>query len=376
MLCPEAYAARGGVQAYSRRIAEILCDFGDRFGYGLKCVSYLDSAYDPLQHVRPVRYTHCVGSCGRKLGFVKTAVAGCMHDTRQTAVVTHIGQAPVAWALKTHGLIRGYVLVLHGLEAWCKLGSLRRRAAAGADRIVATTAYTAERFRSLNTIAERKLAIIPLSLPESDIEAPDAQDSGGSNFSILSAGRITTTDNYKGYDTLIDAVHVLRTRGLSATLDIVGSGDDVPRLIRRAENLGVSDAVKFPGAVSDSDLHRRFRECNVFALPSRAEGYGIVFLEAMRYGKPCIGGRHGGTPELINDGVDGYLVEHGNTAELANRLTILLERQDLRAEMGRRAFEKVRARHLYSRMRQQWFDLLSEITEDQNVRNCRCHNAA
>lgn len=376
LLCPEAYGAHGGVQAYTRRLAEILSDFGDRFGYGLNCVSYLDSSFDPAKHARQVRYRSFLGSGGSKIRFIKNAEAGCMKGNGQIAVVAHIGQAPVAWALKAQGLIRGYVLVLHGIEAWHRVSWFRRLASAGADRIVATTRFTAERFCSSNGISQQQLSVIPLSLPESDIPVPNTFDTGGPGLRVLSVGRITAADNYKGFDTLIDAVHALRIRGVAVALDIVGTGDDVGRLVSQTDRLGLSDAVHFAGAVPDDELHRRFQECDVFALPSRAEGYGIVFLEAMRHGKPCIGGRHGGTPELLSDGVNGFLVEHGNVGELAERLAFLAECRDARAQMGRRAFDKVRAQHLYPRMKERWCDLLAELTEGEHVRNCRVDSAA
>jgi len=366
LLSPEAYGTHGGVQAYTRRLAEILSDFGQQFGYGLNSVSYLDRAFDPLKHVRPVQYRRFHGGNGRKLVFVRQAALTCMQDSVDTAVAAHIRQAPVAWALKIHGLVRRYVLVLHGIEVWRRVNWVQRMAAAGADRIVATTDFTADLFCRLNGIPRSHVAVIPLCLAESEIAPPLSSPAASNVLRILSVGRITFSDRYKGYDNLIEAVHLLRTRGLPATLDIVGAGDDMPRLKEHVAHLHLDEqAVKFSGSVSDTELQAKYQACDVFALPSGGEGFGIVFLEAMRYGKPCIGGNHGGTPEVIGNAVTGFLVEHGNTGDLADRLAFLHANPEARADMGRRAYECVRSTHLYPQMRERWYKLLSALTEDE-----------
>jgi glycosyltransferase involved in cell wall biosynthesis len=69
-------------------------------------------------------------------------------------------------------------------------------------------------------------------------------------------------------------------------------------------------------------------------MPSRAEGFGIVFLEAMAFGKPVIGGKHGGTPDVVRDGVTGFLVEYGDVDGLAARILSLLQDEGLQKQMG------------------------------------------
>ncbi len=80
-------------------------------------------------------------------------------------------------------------------------------------------------------------------------------------------------------------------------------------------------ACAFLDRSTDSELAACYAAAEVFALPSRGEGFGLVYLEAMARGKPVIGGAHGGAPEVIQDGVTGYVVQHGDTLQLVRRST-------------------------------------------------------
>ena len=79
----------------------------------------------------------------------------------------------------------------------------------------------------------------------------------------------------------------------------------------------------------------------IFALPSQAEGFGLVYLEAMACCKPVIGGAHGGAPEVIIDGVTGYLVQHGDAPQLSIAIETLLSDPALAREMGARGCQRV-----------------------------------
>jgi glycosyltransferase involved in cell wall biosynthesis len=119
--------------------------------------------------------------------------------------------------------------------------------------------------------------------------------------------------------------------------------------------------VQFLGAVSDSELHTQYQKCDVFAMPSKCEGFGIVFLEAMRYGKPCIGGNHGGTPEVIDHGVNGFLVDHDDAPLIATYLRQLAEQPSTVECMGRNAQTAVENKYLYTHLEKRWLCLLEEL---------------
>jgi glycosyltransferase involved in cell wall biosynthesis len=278
----------------------------------------------------------------------------------------HTGIAPVAWLLGKAGMGGRYILVLHGIEAWRRLGTADRMAAGAARWIVATTRYTAAIFARENGIPTERIRVIPLALGESTAPADgDREESRPTaGLRVLAVGRLSSSDAYKGFDALIDAVGAARSGGDEVSLTVIGSGDDLPRLNRRAAACGLNGSVQFLGSVSDARLHEALRSSDVFAMPSRGEGFGIAYLEAMRYGRPCIAGNHGGAPELIEDGADGFLVEHGSIEQVTSRLLTLCRNPGLRRQMGDRARRKVETQYLFGSMRDRWFELLDAALDE------------
>src|SRR6185369_612703 len=106
---------------------------------------------------------------------------------------------------------------------------------------------------------------------------------------VLVVTRLTLADRYKGVEHLIGAMSAVRAAVPGATLRIIGRGDDLSRLQALRDQLGLKNAVEFLGYVDDARLAAELRTCRLFALPSKKEGFGLVFLEAMAHGRPCLG---------------------------------------------------------------------------------------
>jgi phosphatidyl-myo-inositol dimannoside synthase len=115
---------------------------------------------------------------------------------------------------------------------------------------------------------------------------------------------------------MIEAMPAVRAAIPAARLRIVGRGDDRSRLEALRDHLGMQEVVEFTGFIDDSRLAEEMRTCRLFALPSRKEGFGLVFLEAMAHGRPCLGARAGGVPEVISPAT-GLMVDYGDVAALS-----------------------------------------------------------
>jgi glycosyltransferase involved in cell wall biosynthesis len=142
---------------------------------------------------------------------------------------------------------------------------------------------------------------------------------------LMTVSRLSSLERYKGHDRVIRTLpRVLKQRPDTIYL-IVGDGDDRPRLESLAVECGVRKNVLFTGSVPPEELPDYFRLADVFVMPSVAEGFGIVFLEAMATGIRVIGGSQDGSRDALCDGALGTLVDPENGEELASAIITALD---------------------------------------------------
>ena len=146
----------------------------------------------------------------------------------------------------------------------------------------------------------------------------------------------------KGIFDLVSVVKRLIDEGYDVYLDIGGNGE-VGRLME--EILRAGGRIRFHGWVTGADKENLLAQADIYVLPSYGEGMPISVLEAMSYGIPVVSTRVGGIPELVEDGVSGFLIAAGDREALYARLRILLENRGMRAEMGKKAREAVEKHH-------------------------------
>ena len=131
-----------------------------------------------------------------------------------------------------------------------------------------------------------------------------------------------------------------------ARILFVGNGEREASLQRRIHTLDLSNNVSLLGSLPESDLHALIASCDCLCLPSveRTEAFGLVLLEAMRYGKPVVASSiHGsGIGWVVEDGVTGFLVPPGDPVLLSGALKKLFDQSELKSQMGRSALERFR----------------------------------
>src|SRR5262245_42823625 len=287
-------------------------------------VSLHDASSPPIDGLPPVH-----GAGGHRARFVAQAVAASRRTAAETIVVcVHVHLAPVARVAAWRA--RPPVFVLCGIESWTPLRPAQAWALRGGD-VIAISHHTAARFKAANPdFAGTAVEVCHPGLP--DVAA--AGDGGSSTSdTALIVGRMAANENYQGHDLLLSIWPEVRRRHPAARLCIVGDGDDRPRLEARARGLGLGDAVTFTGRVSDAELERLYRSSAFCVMPSRDEGFGLVFLEAMRAGRACVGAS-GAAAEIIAHGDTGYIVAPDDAEGLTRAIATLFADPLARGRMG------------------------------------------
>lgn len=355
-----ALGGHGGIQRYNRTFCKALQAHADARSLDLDIVSLHDPPRSPdLDYLsKPVH-----GCAGDKRCFLWKALA-CLAKPLDLLILGHVDFSPLA-LLEHLSLRRTPILTMtHGIEVWRPLPLVKRAGLCASDRVLAVSAYTASALQDMQGVAPGKTRVIPNVLADDFIERRGSLCiSGGPRAAgrLLSVTRMNVADRDKGIDTVIDALAEVRHHVPDVTYVVAGDGDDRPRLEQLATERGVGDIVRFVGSVSDDELHRYLATSDVFVLPSRKEGFGIVFLEAMAYGTPVVAGAHGGSPEVVVDGETGYLVEHGDRGGLATVLVDLLRNEDMRTGMGQAGLERVRTIFSFKRYWAELGQVLDEL---------------
>ncbi len=336
LMAPEIFSSEGGIPRILQIYLQALCDLGQP-GHAVRLVALNDSAIDStdLRRSAPGGLEDWHVCSRNKSHFVRAALRlsrGC-----DRLVCGHVAQLPVAWLAKCLNPRLRYFLVAHGIEVWRPFKLTERIALRGAEKILCVSDYTRGELLKYCPLPDGRAVVLHNAL------APSFAINRGLPLTtcapvILVVTRLTYADRYKGVQHVIEAMPAIRAAIPGARLRIAGRGDDLPRLQTMRHQLGLADAVEFLGFVSDRRLTDELRACRLFALPSKKEGFGLVFLEAMAHGRPCLGARAGGVPEVITKET-GVLVDYGDVPGIAAAAIAALQRDWDESAILRRAQE-------------------------------------
>jgi phosphatidyl-myo-inositol dimannoside synthase len=233
------------------------------------------------------------------------------------------------------------VLFLHGVEVWRKHNSVVRSLLRRTHLLVTNSEYTWSRFLASNPeMAGARHQVVHLGAG-SPLDAESVRPSG--TPAALMIGRLRRNEDYKGHREMIQAWPLVIAREPKAELWIVGGGDAAPDLERLARDRGVGHCVRFFGQVSDAEKERLIAQSRCLALPSAGEGFGLVYLEAMRMGRPCLVSDVDAGREVVGPPVGGLAADPRDAGELADcvlRLMTAGEEWDSWSRGARERYER------------------------------------
>lgn len=214
------------------------------------------------------------------------------------------------------------LLYLHGIEAWRPFDPLTRFLFRFVSTFVTNSRYTWERFLQHQPgLAHRQHVVVPLGLGEPIRETVPAP---AKLPQMLMLSRLSAREDYKGHREMIAAWSQVRQQVPGARLVIAGEGDLRPALENLVSQHALADAVHFTGRVPEAEKQQLLRASCALAMPSRNEGFGLVYLEAMRLGRPCLVSSEDAGREVVNPPETGLSAHLGDSAALVQACVRLL----------------------------------------------------
>lgn len=303
-LVTDAYGGRGGIAQYNRDFLSALAGSEEGPKISILPRYAVEDAATPLgiQQFEP------------KSGRVAYSLAALRQALVQQVDIVfcgHLYMAPLAMLIAR---LKRATLVIqtHGIEAWTCPTALQRIAVEAADVVLCVSRYTRASVLSWGAIPPERVIVLPNTVsaafkPGDGSPLRTAWELQGKQV-LLTVGRMSSAERYKGHDRVIQALPQLVAGGGDIVYIILGEGDDQARLAALATAEGVSDRVRFMGPASPETLVDAYRMADLFVMPSAGEGFGIVFLESMACGTPVLGLSAGGARDALADGLLGTAV--------------------------------------------------------------------
>ncbi len=312
-----------------------------------RTVSYLDQAQIIVEG-------QSISACsGNKLRFLAEMHRHALHTSHFVFDGTSVARARPRLSF----LNRPFALWMHGIEVWEGIRPSAAASIAKARLPICNSHYTLSRFERLHGRLRR--ASVCWLASGGDDEAP-AQFIRDAPPSVLILGRIDATENYKGHRELIEIWPRVVEAVPDARLVIAGGGSGLEALKRTREASSAKESVHVLGFVPVEELDAVWNATDIFAMPSRGEGFGLVYIEAMRRGLPIIASVHDAGQEVNVHETTGFNVDLDRPGDLLDRLVTVLRDTALRRAFGVAGRERWRAHFQFRTFHERFSALLSQ----------------
>ena len=251
-------------------------------------------------------------------------------------ILSHINLMIVGWLIKKVSPRTKLVLLAHGIEIWYPLHGFQKKMLRNCDTILAVSNYTRNKLSEVHGVPEEKSFVLNncldpfLPLPSLHKKNETLLEKYGftkDDFILMTLTRLSSKERYKGYDKVIGAVAKLKSAYPHIKYLIAGSYDKTEKIFidKLIKKSGLQNNVVMPGYIKDEELEEHFILSDLYVMPSRKEGFGIVFIEAMYYGLPVIAGNMDGSSDALLHGKLGQLVNPDSVEEIANAISNILK---------------------------------------------------
>jgi glycosyltransferase involved in cell wall biosynthesis len=321
VLATDVFGGTGGIAQYTRDFVAATASYP-----AVQEVTVIPRVIAREPEPLPPSVTYLADAAGSKARFISAVLrAATSRPAFDWIVCAHINLLPIAH-LASAMCGAPVILLTYGIEVWEPKGRFVRALVARTSALVSISTITMEKMRAWAPLPATQSFLIPNAIDLATYTPGPRSAELASRLSLngrrvlLTLGRMDAREQAKGFDEILEVM----PRFPDIVYVAVGDGSDRPRLQAKAAKLGIADRTIFAGYVSESEKLDYYRLADVFVMPSRLEGFGYVFLEALAMGRPVIASKVDGSREAVMNGKWGLLVDPADPEELAAAITSAL----------------------------------------------------
>jgi glycosyltransferase involved in cell wall biosynthesis len=321
VLATDVFGGTGGIARYTRDFVAAVASY-PATAEVVVIPRVIAREPEPL----PDRVTYLTAPAGSKSRFVSTVLREAARRPRFDWIVcAHVNLLSIAHAAAALCGARVFLLT-YGLEVWVSRRRLAKLLMERTDAVASISEFTLSKMRQWSPLPLGATFLLPNAIDLSSYTAgapsADIASQWGLNGRrvLLTVGRMDAREQAKGFDEVLEVLPRLLQENQRLVYLIVGDGSDRARLENKSRDLGIDRSVVFTGYVNESEKLDYYRAADLFVMPSRLEGFGYVFLEALATGLPVIASKVDGSREAVRDGAWGILVNPSDPEELASAI--------------------------------------------------------
>lgn len=330
----QTFSSTGGIQKMTRTLAHSLNNLAKKHNWSFKLISAYDAQNDVI-----TAYLPALNFKGYKNAKVKFVFQSVFNASKQDIVIlSHINLALIGVLIKILNPRCKIWLIAHGIEIWGPLTFIKKKLLNIADKVLCVSNFTMQKIINEHKINPNSCTVLN-NVVDSFIQIPqkfnkpnyllERYNIQANQPIIFTLSRLSSLELYKGHDQVIRVIKKLKVKYPQIKYVLAGKYDEIEKLRIDAlikEN-NVQNEVILTGFINDNELIDHFLIADLFVLPSKGEGFGIVFIEAMACGLPVICGNEDGSIDAICNGELGTAISPDNLQELENAITIALDTQ-------------------------------------------------
>jgi len=317
-----AFKQTGGLEKFNRSFLKALVENEVQAGMVTQAYSLCDTianeAYYPSDKYKGFGYHK-----------VKFTISSILQGLKADCIILgHINLSIIGFFINLIAPSKKIVLICHGIEVWKPVSVIKKRVLKIAQRILAVSTYTKTQIANVHGIEPERITVFHntidryFPLPKTfnkDVELLNRYRFDQNDFVLYTLCRLSSHEQYKGYDNVIKALGQLQGKYPNIKYLIAGKYDDIE--LQRVKQLiienKVEDKVRFAGYIDDSEIIAHYQLGDVYIMPSYGEGFGIVFIEALACGCRVIAGNADGSIDAVANGELGKLVDPKSVDDIA-----------------------------------------------------------